>query len=329
MTENPTGVDTAVAQESASPSNPETTPPQVAAFTIQETDPQARARKEQIDAATASLRKEYGRMGIQIDEIKLSQQVQNLVDDRLPVALIREMRDGDPDINHRYLSAGENYPIAQLDVGEIRTVSELPPYIPGAKLDPARLDRRIVTWLMRASKTAARITTSGNANCVGISVVGGGNSMFCELDAAAGVIRMTQSIATKNGDGTHTDTRRRIAWVYDKKLFTQLEEAAQEWAKQEKFWEHACAIVGVEPSTTGFAIDRDLTTRQYFLVRSSDGERVNEPFTLIDSAGKAVNYVLRYLSNHLMLVSTDQEKTDKLTSAIRESNWPNDIGFDK
>jgi len=327
MTENLNGP----TQGPASPSGPEAATPQVAAVTIQETDPQARARKEQIDAAAASLRREYGRMGLQIDEKRLSQQVKNLVDDKVPVALIREMRDGDTDINQRYLSSGETFPRPQLGVDEIRMISELPPYVPGAKLDPARLDRRIVTWLMRASKTAAWITTSGNANCIGISGVGGtaGNSMFCEFDAAAGVVRMTQNISEKNTDGTYTDTRRRIAWVYDKKLFKQLEEAAHEWGKQERLWEHACAIVGVEPSTTGFVIDRDPATKQYFLVRSSDGERVNEPFTLTDNEGRVTYYVLRYLSDHLMLISTDPEKKGALEDAIRKEAWPTDIAFDK
>lgn len=329
MTENPTGVNAAVAQGEVQSGTQEAVTPQVTPA-AQEIDLQARARKEQIDAVTASLRREYTRMGLQIDEKRLSREVQNLVVDKIPVSLSRELNEGDVDGGQTYLSSGEKFPIPQLGINEISKISELLPIIPGARLDPTRLDRRIVTWLMRASQTPSKIPSPDKPNCIGISsVIDVGNNIFCELDTAAGVVRMTQNIGTMNADGTYTDTKRRIAWVYDKKLFTQLEEAAQEWAKQEKLWQHACKIVGIDPSTTGYVVDRTPDDKKtYFLVRSSDGERVDGLIRLKDNEGKAADYMLTYLPGRLMLVSSDPEKAELVRSAVDQRNWPADIAFD-
>lgn len=318
MTEIQTGVATEVAQGQVQSGTQEAVTPAAVAAN-QEIDPQARARKEQIDAATASLRREYDRIGLSVDEATLNTQVVAMVESKHPVKLVKTTVGEVAPGSQPYWSRGEYLGQPQFRFDELKGLSDLDPYSSSkdsGNLMPIALRRKVITALWRAAHTQSTISPP---NCRGISVGSNGNSYYCEYDRASHVIRMTIN-------GTSIDISRerkvattQIAWVYDADMFDGVEKKAENWAHQQQLWEDACKYVGVFPEMAGYVANLNPESEDWELIDTSTGQGVSGAVELRDKEGASGKYIFLPVFEQPLLIPTNNEaKLIQLAQAIRD-----------
>lgn len=318
MTEIQNGVSTEVAQVQVKPGTQEAVTPPVAAAN-QEIDPQARARKEQIDAATESLRREYERMGLPMDQEMINNQAREMVDSKKPVKLFKategDMTPGGPP----YYSRGEYFAQAGFNLNDLRELPNLEPYSSkkdNGNLMPTALRRKVMTALWRAAHTQSTISPP---NCRGISVASNGNSYYCEYDQVSHVIRMTMNSTSTNTSGERMTTTAKIAWVYDAEMFDGVEKKAESWAHQQQLWEDACKYVGVFPEMAGYVANLNPESEDWELINRSTGDVINGAVELTDKQGVADKYFfLPVFGRPLLIPVNNESRLIQLAQAIKD-----------